>query len=381
MTPRDEVEWSALAPFAGSGAIGSPGGTHPIAAAGDVLHAVYAQGGLIYYRRSTDGAKTWGDAVPLVASGTAQYPCSLEMSGSVLHLIWPDSRDGTWEVYHKRSTDGGNTWGPDTRLTHGVHLFRLGTALSGSTVQVVWGSNALVVPTPGGTHTWGEIYYKRSLDGGLTWEPDTRLTAPDASAMRPAVAASGDFVHVTWFDRRDAKQDWDWEIYYKRSTDGGATWGPDVRMTRTPTHTRHPEIVTTPGDVVCCIWEDGQVFEGTRWEGDPALYAAVSTDNGQTWRAPRRITMANASHGFATHPKVAVSGKRVHLAWTDSPEGPEAAYYMTSPDGGVTWGEPERLTFAADGSCPAEAVGGSDSCAVVLIRRLDTLCYRRRDIR
>ena len=378
-----EAQWSRLEPLSGAGAVGSPGGTHPVAPDGNTVHVVWMQAGNIQYRRSPDGGVTWGSPIQLTSSGPAQYPCSLERAGSTLHLIWPDSRNGTWEIYHKRSTDAGKTWGPDSRLTPGASLFRLGTAVSGSSVHIVWGSTALVIPTPAGTHTWGELYYIRSTDGGATWQPTVRLTAPDVSAMRPSIAASGDYVHLTWFDRRDSKKDWDWDIYYKRSTDGGATFGPDVRMTSTPTHSRHPQIVATPGGQVCCIWEDGSFFTGTKWEGDAALYASVSRDNGETWQEPRRLTFANAPKGWATHSKTYACGSRIHLAWTDSPDGtdkPQAAYYMTSPDGGLTWEAPERLTLASDGDCGGAAVGGTESYAIVLVGKSDTLSYRGRDI-
>lgn len=353
---------------------------------GKTVHVVFARGGKIEYRRSEDCGVSWGHTVSLTSGGAAQCPCSLELSGQTLHLIWPDSRNGTWEMYYKRSRDAGKTWGEDARLTPGVDLFRLGTAVSGTNVHAAWGSRSLLekVPVTGWTWTWGEIYYKRSTDDGATWEKDVRLTQPDASAMRPGIAVSGQYVHVAWFDRRDAKRipGYDWDIYYKRSTDGGATWGPDVRMSRTPEHSRHPQVVATAGGTVCCIWEDGQVLAGSRMVGDPALYAAVSRDNGGTWGKPQRITYVNAPGGFATHPKAYACGARVHLVWTDSPEGigrPSAAYYMTSPDGGLTWGEPERLTSASDGECGGAAVGGTESYAIVLIGISDTLCYRRRN--
>jgi hypothetical protein len=407
--------WRPLAPLSGTPAIGSPGGTHSLITDGNTVHAVWAQAGRIQYRRSADRGVTWGHAVPLTSGHTAQYPCSLELSPSALHLIWPDSRNGKWELFHKRSTDGGNTWGPDTLLTPGVDLFRMGTAISdttyrqrpagsrqdgggtmyrqrpagsrqdggGTTIHIVWGSKAAVVPTPAGTHTWGELYYKRSTDDGKTWEPIARLTQPQASAMRPAIAASGNYVHVAWFDRRDSKDIWDWEVYTKRSTDGGATWEPDVRMTNTPTHTRHPQIVAMPGGRVCCIWEDGQVFDGKKWGGDAALYAALSDDNGRTWKPSRRITSINAPNEWATHSKAYACGSRIHLAWADSPEGvhhPHAAYYMTSPDGGVTWEPPERLTAPSDGAAWAQAVAGTESYAVAVISLGDTLHYRRREM-
>jgi hypothetical protein len=344
------------------------------------VHAVWAQNGQICYKRSVDAGATWSEPISLASHGAAQYPCSLEVSGPAVHLIWPDSRDGKWEIYYRRSDDKGTTWGPERRLTSGVNLFRLGTAVSGSTIHLVWGSNSLVRPTPAGTHTWGEICYKRSIDGGDTWGPDLRLTQPEASAMRPAIAASGKYVHVTWFDRRDSKKDWDWKVYYKRSTDAGATWGPDIRMSNTPTHTRHPQIVALTQGRVCCTWEDGQFFDGGQWLGDPGLYVSLSANNGQTWSTPRRITFVNAQHGWATHAKAFAFGPRIHLAWTDAPEGtdrPRAAYYMTSPDAGLTWGTPERLTSASDGESWVQAVTGTESYAVVVISRSDRLLYRR----
>ena len=375
------AQWSPLAPLSGGGATGSPGGTHPVRAEGETVHAVWEQGGVIRYRRSADGGVSWEDMVPLTSGGTAKYPCSLELSGSTLHLIWPDGRNGTWEVYHKRSTDGGDTWGEDTRLTPGVDLFRMGTAISGSTVHVAWGSKTVTPRTPEGyIHTWGEIYYKRSTDGGATWEETLRLTVPDTSAMRPSIAVSGEYVHLTWFDRRDSNGCYDWDIYCKRSADGGKTWGPGVRMSHTGKHSRHPQIVATPGGRVCCIWEDGAFLDGTKWSGDPALYASLSEDNGETWTKQERITFINAPNGAATHSKSFACGSRVHLAWTDRPEGddgPQAAYYMTSPDGGTTWEKPERLTLASDGDCLGSAIGGTESYAIALIKESDTICYRR----
>ncbi len=207
-----------------------------------------------------------------------------------------------------RSTDAGKTWGKEVRLTRGIDMFRFGTAVSGTNVHIVWGSKSRLEKVPVGqsswTWTWGDIYHLRSSDGGTTWEKPARLNQKPGTAMRPVVAASGRFVHVAWYDQCAARQNpaWDWDIYYRRSTDDGATWGPQVRLTDTPTHTRHPQIVATPGNPVCCIWEDGQVFDGTGMVGDPALYAAVSIDNGETWGKSRRITAINAPHGFC-HPR------------------------------------------------------------------------------
>src|SRR5262245_46453321 len=67
-----------------------------------------------------------------------------------------------------------------------------------------------------------EIYYKRSLDGGLHWSGDLRLTGNGSASIFPAVATAGPDVHVVWEDHRDGNG----EIYYKRSADAGSSWGP-----------------------------------------------------------------------------------------------------------------------------------------------------------
>ena len=72
MAAAEPTPWSPLAQFAGTGSIGSPGGTHPIAADGSALHAVYAQGGRIYYRRSGDAGLTWSAAILV-----AHTPCRI----------------------------------------------------------------------------------------------------------------------------------------------------------------------------------------------------------------------------------------------------------------------------------------------------------------
>src|SRR6266571_2999936 len=155
------AQWSPMQPLSGKGAVGSPGGTHPIIANGNTLHFVWMSGGRLHYRRSSDAGVTWGHAKEIVSSGKAQYPCSLEISASTLHLFWPDSREGTWEVFHKQSDDEGKTWGHDTQVTSHANLFRMGTAVSGSSLQVVWGGSNRT----GGQGDDGPIFYKRSTDG------------------------------------------------------------------------------------------------------------------------------------------------------------------------------------------------------------------------
>jgi len=161
----------------------------------------------------------WGADIRLTdATGNSKEP-SIAVSGNNVHVVWYDSRDGNEEIFYKRSTDGGATWEVDRKLTTKAlgNSDNPSIAVSGNTVHVVWYDNRDGNP---------EIYYKRSTDGGNTWGADTRLTNAAGNSYTPSIAVSGDTVHVVWHDNRDGNE----EIYYRRSIDGGTTWGPDTRL-------------------------------------------------------------------------------------------------------------------------------------------------------
>ena len=158
------------------------------------------------------------------------YAWNVASSGDIVHVVWWDERDGNWEIYYKRSTDGGISWGADTRLTNNSsESYNPSVSVSGSVVHVVWYDER-----DGNL----EIYYKRSTDGGVSWGADTRLTNNPAESHSPSASISGSVVHVVWRDNRDGN----YEIYYKRSTDGGVSWEADTRLTNNPGISEHPSV-------------------------------------------------------------------------------------------------------------------------------------------
>ena len=226
----------------------------------------------------------------------------------------------------------------------------------------------------------GGVHLSTSDDGGLTWDHATRVTAHNTVLYPCSLELCDSVLHLIWPDTRNHGLA---EPYYKRSTDGGATWGPDVRMSHNEWHSRHPQMMTGGGDCVCCVWEDGAIWDGktsSGWSGDGALYAAVSDDNGQTWNPPQRITAVNSPNGRATHAKSFAAGSRFFVGWTDAVEGAEhkpiraeAAYFTMSTDGGRTWSPAERLAAGLPGPWAVNAVAGDESRALAILTRQDTI--------
>jgi hypothetical protein len=294
---------------------------HPcISVSGSIIHIAwcdYRDGNYeIYYKRSTDRGTSWGADTRLTNSNGSSFNPSIAVTGFVVNIVWYDFRNGNWEIYYTRSTDGGLNWVPDTRLTNDpANSYNACIAVSGSIVNVVWGDYRDGVN--------GEIYYKQSSDGCVNWGQDIRLTNDPDSSRRPCVATYDSVVHVVWHDNRDGNS----EIYYKRSIDGGITWGTDTRLTNDPADSWDPSIAVF-GSTVHVVWFDNR-------DGNFEIYYKKSEDEGLNWGTDARLTNAD---GDSEYPSIAFSDSVVHVIWTDLRDGNEEIYYKRDPTGGFPEG-------------------------------------------
>jgi len=271
----------------------------------------------------------WSSDVRLTNNGANSYTSwnsqrSIAVSGNYVHVVWHDERDGNSEIYYKRSTDNGVTWGNDTRMTNntGFSGFPSVTAI-GNYVYIVWLDNAL--------DNNYEIYCYYSTNNGTSWSSFIRLTNNSASSEYPCVSASGSYVHVVWHDNRDGN----YEIYYKRSTDNGVTWGNDTRMTNNSGASEFPSIATLL-NYVYIVWQDNTLDNNTE------IYCYYSTNNGTSWSSFIRLTNNPAA---SERPCVSAAGNDVHVVWHDKRDGTyEEIYYKRSTNNGVNWGSDTRMT-------------------------------------
>jgi hypothetical protein len=156
-----------------------------------------------------------------------------------------------------------------------------------------------------------DIAIARSADGGRTFAAPVRVSedgwaidgCPDDG---PAIGVdAGGTLHVVWPTRvSDAGKG----IFYSRSTDGGRTFAPRVRVDETPGGAAHPQLAVAGGRVVLA-WDE------TSRGGRRAVLREPTAAPG-AW-PPRLGETTVLSAGPASYPAVAATEKATLAAWTE----------------------------------------------------------------
>ena len=286
----------------------------------------------------------WGPDTLLVPNGWyAQTSfnnarCIASGVGGILHVVWMDRRDGNAEIYYKRSSDQGINWSPDLRLTNNPDSSKFpAVAAAGDDVHIVWIDHR--------SNTYS-IYYKRSSDQGISWSPEVRLSDNTANSSLPTVWSAGPEVHSVWEDWRGSKT----QVYYKHSSDGGTTWSSNSSLTSDTLNNVSPS-VSSSGSNVHVVWSKRSSVINPGW-----VYYMHSTDHGTTWtqgiHLPDDTTRTD-------NPSIWASGSSVHAVWTNWSS--YEIYFKRSTDQGSTWSPDARLTYDPSVSeNPSVVVSGSN---------------------
>lgn len=316
------VGWTTKRLTNNSGASAYPA----VAASGANIYAVWSDdtpgNNEIYFRKSIDEGATWQAAKRLSYSPSYNENPAIAVSGSNVYVVWKDTpEEDNQEIYFRRSLDSGATWQNAKRLTNnaGSSLWPR-IALDGADVYVVWYDD-----TPGNC----DIYFLRSADHGATWQAAKKLTNNAGNSTKPFLLVNGSNLQVVWSDDTPGN----YEIYRRQSTDGGATWQTAKRMTNNTGNSRNPMLAAS-GASIYLVWEDDT-------PGNTEVYFRRSTDNGATWQSPKRLTN---NTGTSCYIRIAASGADVFVVWQDDTPGNMDVHYLNSTDSGTTWGSAYNMT-------------------------------------
>ena len=295
--------------------------------------------GEIFHKSSLDAGDTWSATHRLTwNSGSSQVPFISSDSINRIHIVWHDDTPGNCEIFYRQTTDDGSTWTALQRLTWNADasIFPTITADQGTNVVIMWEELPLGIY---------QIFSKYSTDNGVTWSVKKRLTWNSGDSKSPHITAdSNNKFHVVWYDDYQGNK----EIYYRQSSNGGATWSTIHRLTWKSGASINPWIAADQGNGLHVVWED-----------EEEIYYKSSTDSGVSWSAPSRLTY---NSGASYYPSVAVDSLgMVWVVWQDNTKGNFEIYLKRSTDNGGTWSGLKRLCWTAQPSTNPSIVTDSSN--------------------
>jgi hypothetical protein len=323
----------------------------------ETLHLVWQEGTVARHGRLVNGSTTWTmQSLPTVGGGSAVYkPTIAFVDASLMFAAWMDQTNQGRRVLVSRSVNRGQTW--DTPLVLAQGGFDSPVSLVG-----LRRSNG----TAGAVVAWSDTIQNAALRmawrGGSwatsDWTSSASLASGAGTSHDVALGARGDAVIAAWEDSRSGQL----EIFTTRSLDGGLTWGADARLSLAggaPARGGDPSVAIAANGAVVIAWQNASQIYGARSTtggqsfGDvkplgPGLFAHVAVGDGDdvavAWEhfanasmlddAAKTIGLSISLDGLATidgphampasdaafhrvQSAVIATGKRIDVVWID----------------------------------------------------------------
>ena len=233
-------------------------------------------------------------------------------SAGIIYIAFDDAREGWYDIYFSKSIDGGASFLPNVRvndsLPGSVGQTSPGLAVDNNeNVYIVWEDERYHFPQC-------DIFFSRSTDGGATFLPDVAASETTTCGYRllPSVNVdSRGFIHVVWMQANVST-----DIMYTRSTDGGLTFSPDIIVNDTIAINRpqaDPSFCVDDTGIIYAVWGDGNAMY-------PDIHFTLSTDTSNSGFVLPTVKVNNCEPESVRYdPSIAVgdSGK-VYVMWRDA---------------------------------------------------------------
>lgn len=335
------------------GAIGAPNSGDPSLvwrkSDGKFYYAALSNGGLGVFR-SDDDCMTFTFVASVVSGSDDKEIMAVDNNESSAHygnlyIVWTDFGSGS-RIFATRSTNAGATWSAQ------VALSGAGVQVQGAWPTVAQNGDVFAMwlrfnPFPSGPI---DIEGARSTDGGVTWSPIANaltggVSPQDSTATgtcgRPALKGNirllpspqiaigpGGVLHVVYSRDPDTANSGDViDVYYRRSTDNGATWSAEVKINDDGTTTDQylPNLSVSDANVVNIGYYSKQNDTANNLLQD--TYSRSSFDGGLTWTAPS-VRLSDVSTPIFLDPSLAscyhgdydqqtMAGGFANLQWSD----------------------------------------------------------------
>jgi hypothetical protein len=252
---------------------------------------------------STDAGLTWAPSVLTGSGGDSAFrPAVGVTSSGLLAVTWVQTSLGVRSILVAVSSDGGANWGkPRTLPTVSNEIDDpVVASTSATSFTIVWNEGNF------------DKYSTSSVDSGVTWSPAEVVTENLNSFSKATLVPTGDGEIVVIFQEFEGLTGV-YSIQSKRSTDGGAAWGPKVLVSSEWSGSlgngRYTYGASPADGTLVAVWSRGV-------SNDPdlaSMFATTSTDGGASWAT--EFPVGEPASGLRSFTVRAISSTAVGIVW------------------------------------------------------------------
>ena len=296
--------------------------------------------------QSTNGGAAW-DAGTDAAGGDKQW-MAIDRTAGVgsgnIYSTWTPAFSTCIPDFFTRSTDGNNSYEPCTYVegepfwstmavnNAGELYIGGGSSFVADSLIVVKSVNAQV---PGSLISWNSVmvFMDGFLSAQLSVNPAGLLGQVNIDVDQSGGAGNGNVYLLASLSRISNSDPGD--VMFAKSTDGGLTWSPPLRINDdiSPTNTQwFGTMSVAPNGRIDAVWLDNR--EDLSGVDSSALYHSYSIDQGNSWSANDKLSALFDPHvGYPMQNKMGdyfdmVShNSGAHLAWANTLNGEQDVYY------------------------------------------------------
>jgi hypothetical protein len=296
----------------------------------------------IFFKKSSDDGNSFGERIQLSDNiGFSEHPQMASENNNV-YVVWADDTTVNKQIYFKKSNNGGNSFGEQMLLSDGnSNAFNQEISSFGDNVYVVW-----LEKVPYGPY---RIMLASSNDGANTFHKPITLSENAVAQTFPKISSFDGHVYVAWNveDLPNTRSG----VYFISSTDNGRTFGNISKLNMAEKDFGEPQIASS-GNQIYVIWG------GSDTNKLSSISFIKSDDNGRTFSDLRKIN--ETEHGRLNEPSnveiIADQNDRVFIAWQDRMDttDKDEIFFASSIDRGETFNGVTNLSNNADISeCPS----------------------------
>lgn len=192
-----------------------------------------------------------------------------------------------------------------------------------------------------------EMRSTSSVDFGATWSSPTTISSVGTSSLNPRILSTGPGSFVAVWNQYDGTTN---QVVFAKTTNSGQTWTTPVRISTAGQNTRVADIAFDGQNSLAVVWT--RQLSGFTY----TVSASGSSDLGNTWATQQDL---NSTSPGSIEPQIASNGTGLFVALWHRTSSPVVVESSVTTNSGSTWASPVTASVGSISSTFPQLVGVS----------------------